>query len=114
MRVDLLSKRGRVWLVLCVLSILRRDLAASGRIPRADYDGFAGVSRPPLTSELRLALEACMAAMPLLTGEITFRYVDKRYKAQGVTYHQLAQLARLGYKTRSAEGRYGVYYRVAK
>ncbi len=71
------------------------------------------MTRPALTPELKLALAACKAAPPLLTGEITFRCIDDRYKVQGVTYHQLTQLARLGYLIRSAEGRYCVYYRLA-
>jgi hypothetical protein len=71
------------------------------------------MTKTALTPELRPALAACKAADQLLTGEITFWCINNHYMIQGVTYHQLAQLARLGHLIPSAEGRYGVYYRLA-
>jgi hypothetical protein len=68
--------------------------------------------KPPLPPRLQLALEACHAAEPLLTGEINFRCISDEFKAKGVTYHDLAALARRGYLERSAEGRYTVYDRL--
>jgi hypothetical protein len=70
--------------------------------------------RSRLNSKLRLALEACRSASPLLTGEICFRSISPELKVKGVTYHDLAKLARLGYLARTNEGRYCVYYRLVK
>jgi hypothetical protein len=66
-----------------------------------------------LTPRLRLALEACQAVGWTITGEVCFRWIGEKFKAQGVTYRDLAALARLGYLVRSGEGRYAVYYRLA-
>jgi hypothetical protein len=66
--------------------------------------------RAALTPKLRLALDACRAVGPTITGEICFRWICPEFKAKGVTYHDLAKLARLGYLTRTREGRYAVYY----
>jgi hypothetical protein len=70
--------------------------------------------KPPLTAKLRIALEACKAVGPTVTGEICFRWIGAEFKSKGVTYHDLAKLARLGYLTRTGEGRYAVYYRLTR
>jgi hypothetical protein len=67
---------------------------------------------PPLPPNLRLALKACNAVGPTLTGEICFAWIGEKFKEKGVTYRDLAALARLGYLERSGEGRYCVYYRI--
>jgi hypothetical protein len=69
---------------------------------------------PPLPPKLQLALKACNAAEPQLTGEICFSGIGKKFKAKGVTYRDLAALARLGYLERTGEGRYCVYYRIVR
>jgi hypothetical protein len=69
---------------------------------------------PPLSSKLQLALKACHAVGPTITEEICFAWIGKKFKAKGVTYRDLAALARLGYLERSGEGRYCVYYRIAR
>jgi hypothetical protein len=68
--------------------------------------------RPALTPKLQLALEACRAAGRTITGEICFRWISPQFKAKGVTYHDLAKLARLGYLIRTGEGRYAIYNRL--
>jgi hypothetical protein len=68
--------------------------------------------KPPLSEKLQLALDACRAVGWTITGEICFRWIGDKFKAKGVTYHDLAALARLGYLQRSGEGRYAVYYRI--
>jgi hypothetical protein len=70
------------------------------------------MGRPTLTPKLQMALDACRAVGPTITGEICFRNISPEFKAKGVTYHDLAKLARLGYPTRTGEGRYVVYYRL--
>jgi hypothetical protein len=67
-----------------------------------------------LAPRLRLALAACEAVGPTITGEICFRDIRPEFKAKGVTYRDLAKLARLGYLTRTGEGRYAVYYRITR
>ena len=69
------------------------------------------MSKPPLDPKLQRALDVCKAVEPHLTGEISF---GPEFKAEGVTYHDLAKLCRLGYLIRTGEGRYVVYYRLAK
>ena len=66
----------------------------------------------PLSPKLELALDACHAVGPTLIGEICFDRIGKKFKAKGVTYRDLAKLARLGYLDRTGEGRYCVYYRI--
>jgi hypothetical protein len=68
----------------------------------------------PLSSKLQLALKACHVVGPTLTGEICFGWIPEKFKAKGVTYRDLAKLARLGYLKRTGEGRYCVYYRVVQ
>jgi hypothetical protein len=68
--------------------------------------------RSALTSKLQLALDVCRAVGPTLTGEICFRWISPEFKAKGVNYHDLAQLARLGHLVRTSEGRYAVFYRL--
>jgi hypothetical protein len=58
--------------------------------------------RDKLTPKLRLALDACRAVGPTITGEICFRWIGPEFKAKCVTYHDLATLARLGYLTSAA------------
>jgi hypothetical protein len=70
------------------------------------------VQKPLLSPKLKLALDACKAVEPTITGEICFHWIGAEFKAKGVTYHDLAKLARLGYLTRTNEGRYAVYYRL--
>jgi hypothetical protein len=70
------------------------------------------MQRSELSPKLQLALNACRAAGPMLTGEICLRSISPQFKAKGVTYHDLAKLARLGYLTRTGEGRYAVCYRL--
>ena len=53
-----------------------------------------------LPPRLRLALEACRAATGTITGEVCFRSIGADFKARGVTYRDLAALARLGYLRR--------------
>src|SRR5262245_52516751 len=69
---------------------------------------------PPLPPKLRLALKACHAVGWTIAGEICFRSIGQKFKTKGVTYRDLAALARLGYLVRSGEGRYCVYYRIAR
>jgi hypothetical protein len=67
-----------------------------------------------LNAKLQLALDACRAATPLLTGEVCFRSIGVDFKKRGVTYRDLAALARLGYLQKSGTGRYVVYYRIVE
>jgi hypothetical protein len=71
------------------------------------------MGRSALSPKLQLALEACRAVGPSITGELCFRWIGPEFKVKGVTYHDLAKLARLGYLTRTCEGRCAVYYRLA-
>jgi hypothetical protein len=66
----------------------------------------------PLPAHLQLALDACHACVPLLTGEICFWSIGEEFKAKGVTYHHLAMLARRGYLQRTGEMRSAVFYRI--
>ena len=68
----------------------------------------------PLPASLQLALDACRAVRASITGEVRYRWIGADFKAKGVTYRDLAALARLGYLRRSGEGRYAVYYRVVR
>ena len=70
------------------------------------------MKRPPLPAKLQLALDACRAVGWTITGEVCFKWIGDEFKAKGVTYRDLAALARLGYLVRSGEGRYAVYYRI--
>jgi hypothetical protein len=65
-----------------------------------------------LPARLQLALDACRAARETITGEVCYRWIGADFKAKGVTYRDLAALARLGYLRRTGEGRYAVYYGV--
>lgn len=49
---------------------------------------------------LQLALEACEQVAP---GEIWFHKIPKKYKERGVTRHDLAVLAELGYLTQTGD-----------
>jgi hypothetical protein len=69
---------------------------------------------PPLSSKPQLALKACHAVGPTITEEICFRWIGEKFKVKGVTYRDLAALARLGYLKRTGEGRYCVYYRIVQ
>jgi hypothetical protein len=71
------------------------------------------MGKTALTPKLQLALDACRAVGPTITGEICFRWIGPEFKAKGVTHHDLAKLARVGYLTRTREGRYAVYYRLS-
>ena len=59
-----------------------------------------------------MALKACHAVGPTLTEEICVDWIGEKFKAKGVTYRDLAVLARLDYLKRTGEGRYCVYYRI--
>jgi hypothetical protein len=48
---------------------------------------------PPLSSKLQLALKACHAVGPTITGEICFAWIGQKFRAKGVTYRDLAALA---------------------
>jgi hypothetical protein len=67
---------------------------------------------PPLPPRLQLALDACRAVGPTLTGEICFSWIGEEFKAMGVTYRDLAMLARRGYLRQTGRGRYATYYRL--
>ena len=69
------------------------------------------MSKPPLEPKLQRALDLCKTVERHLTGEISF---GPEFKAEGVTYHDLAKLARLSYLVKTGEGRYVVYYLLAK
>jgi hypothetical protein len=76
-------------------------------------DGYnLGMEKPPLPPRLQMALDACHAVGPSLTGEICFRWIGEAFRAKGVTYRDLAMLARRGYLRRTGQGRYTVYYRL--
>jgi hypothetical protein len=75
-----------------------------------ETDGRRGSCAGP---ETPVGSRSLKAAAPGLTGEICFRGIGPKFKARGVTYRDLAKLARLGYLTRTGEGRYAVYYRLA-
>ena len=70
------------------------------------------MKKPPLSAKLQLALDACRAVGWTITGEVCFKWIGDEFKTKGVTYRDLAALARLGYLERTGEGRYAVYYRI--
>jgi hypothetical protein len=70
--------------------------------------------KPSLSPKLRLALNACHAVGWTITGEICFGWISEKFRKKGVSYRDLATLARLGYLRRTGEGRYTVYYRIVE
>lgn len=69
--------------------------------------------RAELPQRLKLALKACEAVIWKPFGDFNWAAIGIEYKEFGVTYRDLAVLAKRGYLTRTGRGQQ-VYYRLVR